>query len=70
MKRLLLILAVLALVAGAIVPAMAQRGRDRAGGTELAYGSDELQRLDYWAGKDRNAPLVVFVHGGGWKRGA
>ncbi|UIP08232.1 alpha/beta hydrolase [Erythrobacter sp. SDW2] len=69
MKRLFFLLAVFALVAGAIVPAMAQRGRDRAGGSELAYGSAPLQRLDYWAGKDRNAPLVVFVHGGGWKRG-
>lgn len=37
--------------------------------TEYAYGPDRLQRLDYWAGKGRNAPLVVFVHGGGWKRG-
>lgn len=69
MKRILLALAVLALVAGSIVPAVAQRGRDRSGGTELAYGSDPLQRLDYWAGKERTAPLVVFVHGGGWKRG-
>lgn len=38
-------------------------------GTEYAFGPDRLQRLDYWAGKNRNAPLVVFVHGGGWKRG-
>lgn len=35
----------------------------------LAYGSDRLQTLDYWAGETANAPLVVFVHGGGWKRG-
>ncbi len=36
----------------------------------LAYGSDKLQRLDYWpAPKMKDAPLVVFVHGGGWKRG-
>ena len=40
-----------------------------AGGKELAYGSAPLQRLDYWPGTSRNAPLVVFVHGGGWKRG-
>lgn len=38
-------------------------------GTEYAFGPNHLQRLDYWAGKNRNAPLVVFVHGGGWKRG-
>lgn len=35
----------------------------------LAYGRDRLQTLDYWAGTTANAPLVVFVHGGGWKRG-
>jgi acetyl esterase/lipase len=35
----------------------------------LAYGKDQLQRVDFWAGAGRNAPLVVFVHGGGWKRG-
>jgi acetyl esterase/lipase len=35
----------------------------------LSYGSDELQAVDYWAGANRNSPLVVFVHGGGWKRG-
>jgi acetyl esterase/lipase len=35
----------------------------------LKYGSDELQAVDYWPGATRNAPLVVFVHGGGWKRG-
>lgn len=35
----------------------------------LAYGTDELQQLDYWPGPAADAPLVVFVHGGGWKRG-
>lgn len=43
----------------------AERGARR----ELAYGSDPLQKADFWAGKTRNAPLVLFVHGGGWKRG-
>ncbi|MFA6218319.1 MAG: alpha/beta hydrolase [Erythrobacter sp.] len=37
--------------------------------SELAYGQDRLQRLDYWPGASRGAPLVLFVHGGGWKRG-
>jgi acetyl esterase/lipase len=38
---------------------------------ELAYGSDPLQRLDFYAGpKGRSLPpLVVNVHGGGWKQG-
>lgn len=33
------------------------------------YGTDRLQALDYWPGPTRDAPLVVYVHGGGWKRG-
>ena len=38
----------------------------------IAYGRAPLQQLDFWrattgAGK---RPLVVFVHGGGWKRGS
>ena len=47
-------------------PALAQR---TAGQQTLAYGRDPLQTLDYWPGRAANAPLVVFVHGGGWKRG-
>lgn len=39
----------------------------------LAYGSDPLQQLDLYYPKDhtneQSRPLVVFVHGGGWKRG-
>lgn len=45
-----------------------QRG-PRAAMQELAYGNAPLQKLDYWPGADANAPLVLFVHGGGWKRG-
>ncbi|WP_255586506.1 alpha/beta hydrolase [Hephaestia mangrovi] len=38
---------------------------------ELAYGVDPLQRLDYYAApvSHEPPPLIVFVHGGGWKRG-
>ncbi|MFM5917384.1 MAG: alpha/beta hydrolase [Novosphingobium sp.] len=38
----------------------------------LSYGSDKLQVLDYWPAQSGNkrAPLVIFVHGGGWKRGS
>jgi acetyl esterase/lipase len=37
----------------------------------LAYGPDSLQALDLWvpAGA-KNVPLVLYVHGGGWKRGS
>lgn len=38
---------------------------------ELAYGSDQLQRLDFYAARGATgpAPLFVFVHGGGWRQG-
>ena len=40
------------------------------GRTEYAYGPDALQKLDFWpAVPARPAPLILFVHGGGWKRG-
>lgn len=35
----------------------------------LKYGSDSLQTLDYWRPKLAGSPLVIYVHGGGWKRG-
>ena len=40
-----------------------------AGAELIAYGSDPLQKLDFYAASASNAPLVLFVHGGGWKRG-
>jgi len=49
-------------------PAQAISPREAAP-TALSYGNDRLQMVDYWAGATRDAPLVVFVHGGGWKRG-
>ncbi len=36
---------------------------------EMPYGKDPLQKLDYWKPTQAGSPLVVFVHGGGWKRG-
>jgi acetyl esterase/lipase len=38
---------------------------------EIAFGADPLQRLDFYpaAKVGAPAPLFVFVHGGGWKRG-
>jgi arylformamidase len=81
-KRLLRCSVALALVAGtaatALLPAHAAGGRDdtpaasgRSGaGTEYSYGPGQLQKLDFWHAKHRTpAPLVVFVHGGGWKGG-
>jgi acetyl esterase/lipase len=41
------------------------------GRRDMAYGGDPLQHLDFWPATKATAtaPLVVFVHGGGWKRG-
>ena len=41
------------------------------GAVEYAYGSDALQKLDFYKAKNVSgaAPLLIFVHGGGWKRG-
>lgn len=37
----------------------------------LAYGNDPLQALDLYVPEGAApAPLVLFVHGGGWKRGS
>ena len=46
--------------------AVAGRG-DR--GQAIAYGEAPLQAMDYWPGASAVAPLVVFVHGGGWVEG-
>jgi arylformamidase len=41
------------------------------GAVEHSYGSDSMQRLDFYRAKNVSgaAPLVIFVHGGGWKGG-
>jgi acetyl esterase/lipase len=37
----------------------------------LSYGEDSLQALNLWVpASAQPAPLVLFVHGGGWKRGS
>lgn len=40
------------------------------GPAEYAYGPQALQKLDFWhAPGVQPVPLILFVHGGGWKRG-
>lgn len=39
------------------------------GVTEYSYGDSPLQKLDFWKAPQKDAPLIIFVHGGGWKRG-
>jgi acetyl esterase/lipase len=36
---------------------------------EMAYGGDPKQKLDFWRADRAGAPLVIFVHGGGWRTG-
>jgi acetyl esterase/lipase len=56
----------------------AGQGRGRDAGTTaapapqtLSYGKDSLQSYDLWVPQGATrAPLVLFVHGGGWKRGS
>jgi len=60
--------ATLAVVAQPITTAAQSRRADPAVQT-MSYGSDAAQVLDYWPGATPDAPLVAFVHGGGWKRG-
>lgn len=87
MVRLMVLLAGVAVVAAPAADAqrfreriaerMAERAAARgaeapaAGMVEHSFGTDPLQKLDFWAAKDKAkpAPIVIFVHGGGWKRG-
>ncbi|MBU6249022.1 MAG: alpha/beta hydrolase, partial [Xanthomonadaceae bacterium] len=37
---------------------------------DVAYGPDALQRLDVYAPAGaHDAPVILMVHGGGWRRG-
>lgn len=48
----------------------APRAARGSGASELSYGTDQLQKLDFYpATVTKPAPLVIFVHGGGWKHG-
>ncbi|CAN5381028.1 hypothetical protein BH10PSE13_BH10PSE13_23490 [soil metagenome] len=55
---------------------MTQRMAERAeadkpeGGMEMAYGTDPAQKLAFWKGASTRAPLILFVHGGGWRMGS
>jgi acetyl esterase/lipase len=63
---------VLALLAACFlaVPLAAQRTAWPDGTTEIAYGADPRQRLDFIpAAASHRAPLFIFIHGGGWSFG-
>lgn len=85
-NKLILSCAVLPMLVGNLAEARPDRelrewlaGRDSgaqmhqpAGKQTMDYGPDRLQQLDFYpaANGNRRAPLVLFVHGGGWKRGS
>lgn len=52
--------------------AAAMEGPAVAADQTIAYGRDPLQNLDFWRAKGpaSPAPLIVFVHGGGWSQGS
>ncbi len=57
---------------GPLIERLRERIAERKGSVdavELSYGKDPLQKLDYWKPLKAGSPLVIFVHGGGWKRG-
>ena len=66
-KPVLAAVLAMALASGSVIANSAERRSPPP--VELSFGSDKLQRVDVWAGQSKSAPLVVFVHGGGWKRG-
>ena len=35
----------------------------------VAYGSADIEKLDIYISKQRNAPINVFIHGGAWRSG-
>jgi arylformamidase len=79
MRTLLALACILTLPSVAEAQTMRERWRARmeqrmqadaaTGGEAMAYGKDPLQTLTYWKAAKAGAPLIVFVHGGGWKRG-
>ncbi|MBB4640300.1 alpha/beta hydrolase [Rhizorhapis suberifaciens] len=61
------LLAPIILSLAAAVPA----ARDAEGppAKEYAYGENASQRLDFWPGRGKKAPVILYVHGGGWSQG-
>ena len=36
---------------------------------EHAYGSNASQQMDFWPVKGKSAPVILYIHGGGWSQG-
>jgi len=72
MRRSLIFCSALAIVAGIPVVAHARpAAQSVSAAREITYGTDKLQNLDFYAARNAagRAPLIVFVHGGGWRQG-
>ena len=41
--------------------------RTHAGLLDIAYGTADKERLDFYPAYDHGAPLLVFIHGGWWR---
>jgi arylformamidase len=46
-----------------------QMVRDKMPPQRLSYGASEIEKLDFYRSKRRNAPIQIFVHGGAWRAG-
>jgi acetyl esterase/lipase len=59
------------LVLGVLTPLHAQTpARPTPTAANLPYGKHERQVLDFWQAKsDKPTPLVLYIHGGGWRGG-
>jgi arylformamidase len=44
--------------------------RARLKAERVAYGPSEIEKLDIYKTKQRNAPIRVFLHGGAWRGGS
>ena len=42
---------------------------DRLAPRRIAYGATEQERLDWYATDKPGAPILIFIHGGAWRRG-
>lgn len=54
--------AMLLLFVATVAPATAPRHH--------AYGSDARQAIDFYPSREKRAPLIIYVHGGGWSAGS
>ena len=50
--------------------ARSAKHRDASGAkVDLAYGTGEREKLDFFSGNDANGPVIFYIHGGYWQRG-